>query len=97
VGAFRITIDDGTITDARIAFGGMAAIPKRASHCEAVLVGKEWSENSMRVAAAEVRQDFAPISDHRATADYRLKVAENLFKRLYRDITGGEITQVTAI
>ncbi|MBO6782728.1 MAG: xanthine dehydrogenase small subunit, partial [Alphaproteobacteria bacterium] len=86
IGAFRLTIEDGTVTDARIAFGGMAATPKRAAACEAALIGQPWNEEAARAAGAKASDDFAPIDDHRASADYRLRVAGNLFVRLYRDL-----------
>ncbi len=95
VGAFRLTIEDDVVTDARIAFGGMAATPKRAPTCEAELIGKAWTEETAVAAGAKAAEDFAPIDDHRATAAYRLRVASNLFLRLYRDLSGvGDIEVV---
>lgn len=78
--AFRITSDTGThtITDARIAFGGMAATPKRAVACEAALVGQAWTVDTARTAAQALATDFTPISDMRASADYRMITAQNL-------------------
>ena len=97
VGAFRLTLGDGVVTDTRIAFGGMAAIPKRAVNCEAVLTGQAWSEDTVRQAAGVIGEDFAPIDDHRASADYRLSVAENLFVRLFRDIEGVDEVELMAL
>jgi xanthine dehydrogenase small subunit len=97
VGAFRLTIEDGTVAEARIAFGGMAATPKRAPACEAALVGQPWDEETARRAGAAVGQDFQPIDDHRATANYRLRVAANLFVRLHRDLEGADDIEVTAL
>jgi xanthine dehydrogenase small subunit len=97
VGAFRLTITDGIVTEARIAFGGMAATPRRAPHCEAALVGQPWSEESAARAGAAVGDDFQPIDDHRATANYRVRVAANLFVRLYRDLEGADDIEVTAL
>ncbi|MDA0785924.1 MAG: FAD binding domain-containing protein, partial [Proteobacteria bacterium] len=97
VGAFRLTIADGIVTEARIAFGGMAATPKRAAHCEAALTGQPWSEESAARAGAAVAKDFQPIDDHRATADYRVRVAANLFVRLHRDLEGADETEVTSL
>ena len=94
IGAFRLTLVDGVITAARIAFGGMAAIPKRAVNCEAVLTGKAWSEDTVRQAAVAIEDDFSPIDDHRASAAYRLRVAANLFVRLFRDIEGVDDVEV---
>ena len=97
IGAFRLTLEDGVVTAVRIAFGGMAAIPKRAINCEAALTGQPWSEDTVRRAAAAIGEDFAPIGDHRASADYRLRVAANLFVRLFRDIEGADDVEVMAI
>lgn len=97
IGAFRLTLDRGVVTAARIAFGGMAAIPKQAANCEAALTGKVWSEDTVRLAAAAIGEDFSPISDHRASADYRLRVAANLFVRLFRDIEGADDVEVMAL
>ena len=97
IGAFRLTLEAGVVTAARIAFGGMAAIPKRAVHCEAALTGKTWSEEAARQAAAEIGKDYSPLSDHRASAAYRLRVAGNLFVRLFRDIEGMDDVEVMAL
>lgn len=97
IGAFRLTLEEGIVTGARIAFGGMAAIPKRATECEAALVGKSWSEETVRQAATAIGKDFSPLSDHRASAEYRLRVAENLFVRLFRDIEGADDVEVMAL
>ncbi len=84
-GAFRLTIRDGVIADARIAFGGMAAVPKRARAVEAALVGKPWSEATMLASQAALAEDFTPISDMRASAEYRARAAANLMLRVYLD------------
>jgi xanthine dehydrogenase small subunit len=82
-GAYQLDIAQGRIRAARIAYGGMAAIPQRASRTEARLVGQPWSLASVRAAAAALAEDFTPLSDLRASADYRLTVAQNLLQRLY--------------
>ncbi len=87
-GCFALTITDGKITSARIAFGGMAGIPKRASHVEAVLTGLEWSEDSVRKAQSAFGDDFQPLTDLRGSAGYRLGVAQNLLWRFYLESTG---------
>jgi xanthine dehydrogenase small subunit len=97
IGAFRLTLEDGVVTAARIAYGGMAATPKRAAECEAALTGKPWSEETVRQAATTIGKDFSPLSDHRASADYRLRVAGNLFVRLFRDIEGADDVEVMAL
>ncbi|MBS0526380.1 MAG: xanthine dehydrogenase small subunit [Proteobacteria bacterium] len=76
-GAYRIRIENGRIEDARLAFGGMAATPKRASHAEAALL-----KDGFDAARAALAQDFQPLDDWRGTAAYRLRVAANLLRRL---------------
>ena len=78
MGAFNVSVSHGRITDARIAFGGMAATPKRAEAVEAALTGAKLTLDSFIAAAAALADDFAPISDMRASADYRRQVAANL-------------------
>lgn len=81
--AFSIQLESGKITDIRIAFGGMAAIPKRAAQAEALLVGQSWDESSVHQAMAALSQDFAPLSDMRASSQYRQQTAANLLYRFY--------------
>jgi xanthine dehydrogenase small subunit len=76
--AVSVGLADGVVVDARIAFGGMAATPKRAGALEAALVGKPWTERAVRAALPTLAEDFQPISDARASADYRLRAAKNL-------------------
>lgn len=87
--AFAITVERDTIVEARVAFGGMAAIPKRASHTEAALAGKPWTEATLRVARAALATDYTPLTDMRATAAYRTKVAQNLLERFYLETRPG--------
>ena len=82
-GAFAITIEDGTVTAARVAFGGMAATPKRAAACEAALTGRPWNAATIEAAAEALREDYAPLDDVRGSAAYRLTVAANLLRRLW--------------
>jgi xanthine dehydrogenase small subunit len=82
-GAFNIHIEHGTVTSARIAFGGMAATPKRAGAVDAALLGKPWTDATIDAAVQSLTQDFQPISDARASAAYRLIVAQNLLRRVY--------------
>ncbi|NDW52738.1 xanthine dehydrogenase small subunit [Aliiroseovarius sp. PrR006] len=78
-----ISVVDGIITNARIAFGGMAATPKRATAAETVLVGQPWSAEVFDAAAKALAQDFSPLTDWRASAEYRLLVAGNLLRRFH--------------
>ena len=61
----------------------MAGTPKRASHTEAALIGAAWTEAGLDAAADEIAKDFTPLSDWRASAEYRLLVAKNLFRRFW--------------
>ncbi|PBI96104.1 Carbon monoxide dehydrogenase medium chain [Variovorax boronicumulans] len=72
-----------TVKAVRLAFGGMAATVKRAANAEAALVGKPWTQASVATAKLALAQDFKPLSDMRASADYRLQVAQNLIQRLW--------------
>ena len=84
-GAFKLTRDGDTITEARVAYGGMAATPKRAPTVEAVLVGRTWDRTAAAAAAIEFASDYRPITDFRGTASYRLKAAANLIRRFQLD------------
>jgi xanthine dehydrogenase small subunit len=83
--AFVLGLDDaGKVAHIRIAFGGMAAIPARATQCEAALLGQVWEQSTIDVARARLAEDFSPLSDMRASADYRQRVAQNLLQRFYQ-------------
>ena len=82
-GCFAINVVDGHVASVRIAFGGMAAVPARAKVTEAALIGKPWTRETAKAASVALSQDFTPISDMRAGADYRLRVAENLLHRYF--------------
>ncbi|WP_251882359.1 xanthine dehydrogenase small subunit [Grimontia kaedaensis] len=86
-GAFRLTFQGDTVTEARIAFGGMAAIPARAALCEQELVGKPLSAATIQAAMSALENDFSPISDFRATKEYRAETATNLLYRLFTELS----------
>ncbi|HYD93846.1 MAG TPA: xanthine dehydrogenase small subunit [Noviherbaspirillum sp.] len=81
--AFALTLDGNTIRDARIAFGGMAATSRRAPKAEAALAGREWNEAALADALAALADDYAPLTDMRASAAYRMKAAQNLLRRFW--------------
>jgi xanthine dehydrogenase small subunit len=87
-GCFVIRVDGGTIIEARIAFGGMSGTPKRASHVEAALTGRPWTEATVRAADDAWAQDFTPLSDMRASAAYRLAAARNMLMRYFMEDQG---------
>jgi xanthine dehydrogenase small subunit len=84
-GAFALRIADGIVTEARIAFGGMAAIPARAPGCEAALTGQPWTEETVETAAQALAEDYEPLDDLRGSAAYRRKVAANLLRRVWAE------------
>jgi xanthine dehydrogenase small subunit len=83
--AFSLEIADGQIRAARVCFGGMAATPRRARACEQALLGADFSPAVAARAAQALARDFQPITDLRASAAYRLRVAGNLLRRLLAD------------
>ena len=88
-GAFRVFLNDrGAVGMIRIAFGGMAATPKRARAVEAALLDQPWTAATIEAAIPEFATDFQPISDMRASAEYRLLVAQNLLRRFHLETTG---------
>lgn len=81
--AFAIELDGETVRSARVAFGGMAATPRRGGAIEAALTGRPWSEATVRAAMAALPTDYQPLSDMRATSAYRLASAQNLLYRFF--------------
>jgi xanthine dehydrogenase small subunit len=71
-----------------MAFGGMAGVPKRARAAEAALVGKPWEAATVQAAMAALDGDFTPLSDMRASADYRREAARNMLLRYFHDLAG---------
>ena len=95
--AFNLVVEDGVVQDARIAFGGMAAIPKRASACEAALKGAVFNQAQIERACVALAEDFTPLSDFRASKEYRLLTAQNLLRKFFLELNAPEVeTRVTA-
>jgi xanthine dehydrogenase small subunit len=90
-GAFRLRLgSDGRISEAHLAYGGMAGIPKRAAQAETALIGRPWNDAAVAAAIAALPQDFTPLDDMRASAHYRLKIAGNLLRRFLIETTQSE-------
>jgi xanthine dehydrogenase small subunit len=88
-GAFRVFVnDDGVVGMVRIAFGGMAATPKRAKVVEDALLGKPWTAATVEAALPAFTQDFQPLTDMRASKEYRMLAAQNLLRRFQLETTG---------
>ena len=86
-GAYWLLLDSGKVADIKIAYGGMAAIPKRAEQCEKTIFGNTWNEALIGDAMAALDRDFTPLSDMRSTAAYRQRICRNLLQRFYLDTT----------
>ena len=78
-----ITRDGGKVVAARFAFGGMAATVKRAAQAESAVLGQPWNQTTMEAAMVALAQDFKPLTDMRASADYRLRSASRLLQRFW--------------
>jgi xanthine dehydrogenase small subunit len=87
-GCFNVKLENGICVDARIAFGGMAGIPKRAGSVEDRLIGKTFDGETIASAQLGFTDDFQPISDMRGSAEYRMTVARNLLRKYYLEIAG---------
>jgi len=83
---FNLEFENQKVVDIKIAFGGMAGIPKRAFACEKALLGKEASETNIALAMTALAQDFSPLSDVRASSEYRMQVAKNLVRKCFYEL-----------
>ena len=97
LGAFMFTLEGGHVAGARVAFGGMAATPKRAIATEAALKGLRLDDPHDWDAACEaLASDFQPIDDMRASARYRLETAQALLQKALHE-AGGEASAATRL
>lgn len=96
-GAFNLEVTNGTVTSARIAYGGMAATPMRCTEAEQVLIGASLkNEKVWEAVKAAIADRFKPLSDMRGSAEYRARIATNLLDRYLLDIHG-ETVEVMAL
>jgi xanthine dehydrogenase small subunit len=82
-GCFNIRVEAGRVARVRIAFGGMAGTPKRAQVVERALIGQTWTHHTIEAGVPLFESDYTPLSDLRASADYRMQVAKNLLRRYF--------------
>jgi xanthine dehydrogenase small subunit len=95
--AFNLRIEAGVVADARVAFGGMAATAKRAASCEQALIGAPWNQATIERACTALTEDFMPLSDFRASKEYRQLIAQNLLRKFFLELQSPELaTRVTA-
>ncbi len=88
--AFYTHVEDGEIISIRIGMGGMAATVKRATHCENYLKGQTLNRENLEEAKAQIVTDFEPMSDVRASHEYRLLMTQNLLERLFVELGIGK-------
>lgn len=91
-GCFNLTVEAGVVRAARVAFGGMAGIPKRAAAFEAAITGAPFTEAAIAAALPALAQDFAPLSDMRASAAYRMQTAQAMALRYVRAAAGEAVS-----
>ncbi len=84
--AFNLTVVKNKIESVRIAYGGMAAIPKRAIFCEKILLNSIVTNEIIKKAKDALEKDFRPISDTRASKSYRIEIAKNLLEKCCAEI-----------
>jgi xanthine dehydrogenase small subunit len=95
--AAAISVEGGRISGARIACGGMAAVAARAPAAERVLIGAPWAQGTFEAAAAALAQDFKPLSDMRASSDYRMSGAANLLRRFFLSWEPDVLTRISQV
>jgi len=88
---FALQIRGDRIVAARIGCGGVAPTPVRADKTEAVLEGRNWDERAAEAAAEALTGEFSPITDMRASADYRRVVLGNLMRRVWLETHGAAV------
>ncbi|MBS4048945.1 MAG: xanthine dehydrogenase small subunit [Alphaproteobacteria bacterium] len=94
--AFHVTLDGETVTNARLAFGGMAGTPARAKQAEALLTGRRFTPDEIEPAVLALADDFTPMSDMRASAAYRLLAAQNCLRKFCIEVSSGKTISAEA-
>jgi len=90
----QLHIEQGLVKSVRIGAGGVAATPVRASKTEAALLGTTWNEATIKQAQQVIGKEFSPITDMRASADYRRQVLQNLMQRAWLEQQGHGMVQL---
>ena len=83
--AFSLELDNGIVRNAHIAYGGMAATSRRAPLAEAAINGQPWNEATLRAGMEAMARDYTPLTDMRASANYRMRTAQNLLRRFWME------------
>lgn len=92
--AFFIEQNGQKVTNVRLAFGGMAAIPKRGTAAEKALINEDLTKESVARAKTALATDFQPMSDVRASDKYRMTVAQNLIEKCYLELQSANAREV---
>ena len=86
--SFNFLIKKNIILDAKIAYGGMSEIPKRAPKIEKALTNSIFSEDTFARVKNLIDTDFSPMDDMRASKNYRSDVAKNLMMKFFHEVSG---------
>ena len=92
--SFNLQVENKKVKNIRIAYGGMASVPKRATNCERILLNSQITEKIINTAQEALEKDFKPISDMRASAKYRMMVAKNLLHKCFLEITNKQLIRI---
>lgn len=92
--AYRLVLDAGRVASFRMACAGLAATVRRAEKTEAAIVGLPWTHELIESACEKLAEDYAPISDMRASADMRLLAVQNLLRRFFAETESGDTVTV---
>jgi xanthine dehydrogenase small subunit len=95
--AVQLHIDGDRVHAVRIGAGGVAATPARALKTEAALIGQPWNETTLASAQQAIAQEFSPLSDLRASADYRRQILGQLLHRAWLESTGHATVRLEAL
>jgi xanthine dehydrogenase small subunit len=85
--SFNLLIENDKIVKAKIAYGGMSEIPKRATSIEKILDNSIFSKELFLKAQNLIKKDFSPIDDMRASRNYRIEIAKNLLMKFFYEIS----------
>ena len=92
--SFNFEINNNKIKNIKIAYGGMSSIPKRAFKCEKILSNSILSIKTINKAKRTLEKDFKPITDVRASKEYRMEIAKNLLEKCFIEITEKKLTRI---
>ena len=92
--SFNVELKNNKVKKIRVAYGGMANIPKRAINCEKILLNSSLSDNIISKAKKSLEKDFKPITDVRASQKYRMEVAKNLLEKCFLEIKQKKLIRI---